>query len=85
MRHVPVHQAEAALGLKRTKAGAGDKEHAYLVSRDNCERMLIVLFLVSAWAASDKQHAHNKTMRSISIRILTIHSCICTFSSQPRF
>ena len=43
----PVHQAEAALGLKRTKAGAGDKEHAYLVSRDNCERMLIVLFLVS--------------------------------------
>jgi hypothetical protein len=41
-------QAEAALGLKRTKFGSGDKEHGYLMAAAPAKKMGAVL-LVSAF------------------------------------
>jgi hypothetical protein len=44
----PARQLENALGLQRTKGGSGDKEMAYLMTRDNLERFAIFLLLLSA-------------------------------------
>jgi hypothetical protein len=38
-------QAEAALGLKRTKFGSGDKEHGYLMAAAPAKKMGMVLLV----------------------------------------
>jgi hypothetical protein len=44
----PIRKVEDALGLKRTKAGSGDKEQAYMCSKDNLERFAVLLLLLAA-------------------------------------